>query len=514
MLSRRAFLASGSAATLLGPSWAARGQGAVGTRRSIRDMGGNDPDLAAYRRAVAAMKALPPSDPRNWNRFADIHRNFCPHGNWYFLPWHRAYLVALERICRDLSGKADFALPYWNWTVERELPAAFTGDNNPLSHRRPGFGRGASLSDDMVGQAVMSRIMNSPDFEAFGSTRPRGQSDASAQWQRRTGAKTEFEFNPHDGVHQTLGGDMATVANSSRDPIFYLHHANVDRLWSAWNARGNDNSPEAIWRNFTFSRNFINPNGSPWSVSVEELQSPPALGYRYDNDREPLAADVDVDMVVAQNARTRALANPLLAYRRIDQEQLMRWPGELRRISLSGGGQFYVATAGNDRVAAVGRPLDIPVPFGRPIGDVIRPGALSASRLYAEGNNERQCVWAMLHDIDQPIDPKTRVHVFINRDGLSPNTTTSDPHYVTSFSFFGGEHAAHGQHNHAGHSHSSVSMVRGGTVCLDLSQALSRLGGSRHYRSDRLVVQLLPTCQNGDERGSSLRARRVQIAII
>ena len=97
------------------------------------------------RRAVARMKALPQSDPRNWIRFADIHRNFCPHANWYFLPWHRAYIRSFERICQELSGKADFALPYWNWTADRQFPAAFRpaiASSNPLFHPRPGVASG------------------------------------------------------------------------------------------------------------------------------------------------------------------------------------------------------------------------------------------------------------------------------------------------------------------------------------------------------------------------------------
>ncbi len=69
-------------------------------------MSANDPDLAAMRRAVAAMKALPQSDPRNWIRFADIHRNFCPHGNWYFLPWHRAYIASFEAHLPGVVGQA------------------------------------------------------------------------------------------------------------------------------------------------------------------------------------------------------------------------------------------------------------------------------------------------------------------------------------------------------------------------------------------------------------------------
>ena len=141
------------------------------TRRSIRGMSANDPDLAAMRRAVAAMKRLPQSAARNWTRFADIHRNFCPHANWYFLPWHRAYIRAFERICRELSGTSDFALPYWNWTADRQFPAAFAAgdrDSNPLFHPRPGGASGLRLADDVVGPAVMSAIMTSPDFEAFG----------------------------------------------------------------------------------------------------------------------------------------------------------------------------------------------------------------------------------------------------------------------------------------------------------------------------------------------------------
>jgi len=100
----------------------------------------------------------------------------------------------------------------------------------------------------MVGQPVISRVLNSPDFEAFGSTRPRGQNSAVASWQRRLGSKTELEFNPHDGVHQAIGGNMSVVALSSRDLIFFLHHANVDRLWSAWNGRGSQQSGAHVAR--------------------------------------------------------------------------------------------------------------------------------------------------------------------------------------------------------------------------------------------------------------------------
>jgi tyrosinase len=491
------------------------GQGATGTRRSVRGMNANNSDLAAYRRGVAAMKALPPSDPRNWIRFADIHRDFCPHGNWYFLPWHRAYLVALENIIRDLSDKDDFALPYWDWTVDRRLPPAFAEGNprtNPLNHARPGMSRTELLPDDMVGPQVMSRILMSPDFEAFGSARPRGQNSTGAQWQRRVGAKTEFEFNPHDGVHGTIGGDMAQVSSASRDPIFYLHHCNVDRVWAAWNGRGNANSPEAMWRDFAFSRNFIHPDGSPWDVAVGNLQSPAALGYRYDSEEGPFAAGLDFERHAAD--AVDPLGTSLQAYRRLADNVMPRANGALQRYGLASGEGFYAAAAENNRSAAHARAISIPVALGRPLSDVIKP-AQTPSSLTAERRRDRQKIWAVLRDIQPPADPSTRVRVFVNRDGVDPNARAADPHYVTSLSFFGAGHSDHRAQHHGHHGHSARPSSSGTTcVSVDLTPALTRIRGTRGFRTDKVVVQLLPICRYGNSATSVVRPRRVEIAIL
>jgi tyrosinase len=499
---------------MLGSLRTSVGQGATGVRRSVRGMDANDPDLAAYRRGVAMMKALPASDPRNWVRFADIHRNFCPHANWYFLPWHRAYLASLENIIRDLSDRPDFALPYWDWTVQRQLPAAFaagTPRSNPLNHPRPGFSRTASLPDDMVGPQVISRVLASPDFEAFGSVRPRGQNSTGAQWQRRVGAKTEFEFNPHDGVHGTLAGDMAQVVTASRDPIFYLHHANVDRIWAAWNGRGNANSPEPMWRNFAFSRNFINPDGSPWNVAVGNLQSPEALGYRYDSEDGPFAADLDFQRHAAEAADP--LGTSLQAYRRLAESAMPRANGSLQRFGLPAGGGFYAAAAENNRAAAHERSISIPVNLGRQLSEIVKPTPMPASA--TERPRDGQKIWATLRDVQAPTEPSTRVRVFVNRDGVDTGARAGDPHYVTSLSFFGaghGAHDAHGQHGH--HSHHRTPAAATTSVCVDLTPALARIRGSRQFRTDKIVVQLMPICRYGNSVTSVVRPRRVEIAIL
>jgi tyrosinase len=81
--------------------------------------------LESYKKAIRAMLALPPSDPRNWYRLALAHALDCPHGNWWFLVWHRGYVGWFEQICRELSGDPTFALPYWDWTANPDPSKPF-----------------------------------------------------------------------------------------------------------------------------------------------------------------------------------------------------------------------------------------------------------------------------------------------------------------------------------------------------------------------------------------------------
>ena len=510
MLDRRGFLlAGGTSLAMLGTRVQVAAQRATVTRRSVRGMTANDPDLAAMRRAVAAMKALPPSDPRNWIRFADIHGSFCPHGNWYFLPWHRAYIATFERLCRELSGKPDFALPYWDWTADRQFPAAFAAGNgaaNPLNDVRPGVARGFRLADDMVGPQVMSRILNSPDFEAFGSTRPSGQNGIGRQWQQREGSRTELEFNPHDGVHQAIGGTMAIVNQSSRDPIFYLHHSNVDRLWTAWNRRGNANSPEPMWRDFAFNRQFIQPDGSPWNVTVGDLGATPSLGYRYDDDDGPFAADMVLPMGDAMTERLRA-------YRQFGADALACIRNGQSEIPLRSGGAIRMASAESREIAYRERPVGISVPLGQPLGDIVGPAAMAYRPDRPDGaqnrRQDRRYVWGVIRGVARPRDLTTRVRVFCNCHELTPRTGVDDPSYATSFSFFGGHDGNRGAGGHSGHGEGGEA-----SLCVDLTPALARMDNPRSLRSDRLTVQLLPTCANREAELSAVRTRCVEIVVL
>lgn len=308
-MTRRSVLQSaGAAALAVGLPGAASAQARHYRRANFSSAAGKKA-AASFRKAIRAMLALPPSDARNWYRIAIIHALDCPHGNWWFLPWHRAYIGWFEQTCRELSGDADFALPYWDWTAEPRIPAEMFED--VLTPIDPAFIAGfdefkakfapvvATLdfwkvvrtpdgsfdSGSPYAQVLARGVRNPADlwFDIFedprgkfffdlaharGLTKDRPDLDENAKKAVSLptpldalaprdfltfaspkavfhGAMIGFgvlEGQPHNNVHNCVGG-MSGPQNaggfmqanlSPVDPIFWLHHANIDRVWDTW----------------------------------------------------------------------------------------------------------------------------------------------------------------------------------------------------------------------------------------------------------------------------------------
>ncbi len=278
--------------------------------------------------------------------------------------------------------------------------------------------------------------MNSPDFEAFGSTRPRGQNSAAASWQRRAGAATALEFNPHNGVHQAIGGNMSVIALSARDPIFFLHHANVDGCGPPEQARQRQ-QPRPDVAQFRLQWEFHR-----WLRFAVERQRRRAwfaggARLRYDDDTGPFAADL---VMVTGDVMTEKLQ----AYRRLDS----RAPIVSGRVRICAGSICRPAARSTPRL-----PTTIRSP--RATGNRNFRAARPSARRHCRGagvafrpdrpdaQHHRRYIWAGLRDIEPPLDGTTRVRVFVNCHELSPRTGLNDPSYATSISFFGGEHLGH-----------------------------------------------------------------------
>jgi len=250
-------------------------------RRDINSLTPGDPILTAYAKAVEEMKKLDstdPTNPRSWTRQAQIHLNFCPHGNWLFLPWHRAYLYFFEEICRQLSGNNDFALPYWNWSKDPQVPAAFWGgSSNALYDGNRSATPTSTASAAIVGPSALESILVETNFLLFAS----GQIPSSAD--QRTGASSgPLEGGPHNYIHGFVEGDMGTYL-SPLDPVFWTHHNMIECIWVEWNMkRGNPNTTNSDWTGRSFTE-FVDRMGNPVTVTVPEMLLWPLFVYQFDN---------------------------------------------------------------------------------------------------------------------------------------------------------------------------------------------------------------------------------------
>ena len=180
------------------------------------------------------------------------------HGNWGFLPWHRTYLLDLERDLQSID--ATVTLPYWRFdkAAPQLFTTAFMGfpDANDRVQFTPGhpFEHWKTLND--IG--VLRRMK----FPA--STNPPGLKTETATIKFGAGVFTAFgkpfagalanagiEGNPHGLAHTSFGfGWIITPATAPRDPMFFLLHGNVDRIWAKWQwfyKRASDADPNAFY---------------------------------------------------------------------------------------------------------------------------------------------------------------------------------------------------------------------------------------------------------------------------
>jgi tyrosinase len=249
-------------------------------RHDISSLGASDPIVVAYRTAVQKLRDAD-ADPTKlvtWTKQAAIHKDHCPHGNWLFLPWHRAYLLRFEAICRDLSGMKDFALPYWNWSANPSLPAVFWNSGDSLFDGTRGATASSTVDPAVFAPLALEPIQDEPNFLIYAS----GQIPLSAG-QRQQASFGPLEGGPHNVLHGFVGGHMGFVSQSPLDPIFWMHHNMIEAMWVDWNIkRGHPNTNDTAWVNRTFT-DFVDTAGAPVSTTVLETILYPFFSYRFDD---------------------------------------------------------------------------------------------------------------------------------------------------------------------------------------------------------------------------------------
>ncbi len=204
--------------------------------------------------------------------------NLSEHGDSHFLPWHRLYLLDLERLLQAI--KPTVTLPYWRF--DQPAPNLFTEDfmgamneipkdttvpggeadtggfntplarfavGNPLSrwqigdvqgiprtarfNPRTGPANGLIVQDPDTGDHIDFGVLDETSTLRLGGGIANPQ-DAKLGKPGQPQSFRQMEGTPHGAAHVSFNGRINNVPTAPEDPLFFLLHCNVDRLWALW----------------------------------------------------------------------------------------------------------------------------------------------------------------------------------------------------------------------------------------------------------------------------------------
>jgi hypothetical protein len=359
-----------------------------------------------------------------------------------FFGWHRMYLYYFERVLRWAAQDDTLRLPYWDYTDPKQeiLPVEFRKTSSPIydANRNPKINNGSS--------ALNPSSTNIDNFLSNKNYLP---------------AELSVEEGVHGYVHCTVGptcpvAHMGDVPVAGNDPVFYSHHANIDRLWACWEQIHGSKPIGAAWEEQQFS--FVDETGTLQTRPVRDFLDSTTLGYVYDN-------------VSACARKPAAVAAAPVAQLAAAGSSEKTEPGTL-------------GTIGGVAITSPTTTVDLTVPHQA------TANSLAAAR--AAGSIE-----LVLHDVGADTPPGTLFNVYLAVKG--------DPakrQQVGTISWFG----AFNNH-HAGH---GVAQKR--TYTFNATDALRALGSGADTAGVQVVLEasdgLVPT----NSAGGTTQARQSQQA--
>jgi hypothetical protein len=306
-----------------------------------------------------------------------------------FFGWHRMYLYYYERVLRWAAGDDTLRLPYWDYTdpAQVTLPGAFQDTTSSLydAKRDPDMNTGASTLNPV--DTNVNAVLKLSDYLTY---------------------EGRVEGGIHGYVHCTVGptcpvAHMGDVPVAGNDPVFYSHHANIDRLWACWQKLYP--TPAGSWQDEQFS--FVDETGTLVTQPVKNFLDSTTLGYVYDNDS-------DCSRQAATDTTNTTLSTKPAA-----------------KPPAQGSGKKSTTMIGSSKPIAINQPqisVDLPVPKPKLQGALSNAGKTSTTEL-------------VLRDVTAQTHPGTLFDVFVEKKG-DPSTRT----LVGTISWFG----AFRHHGHTG----------------------------------------------------------------
>jgi len=444
------------------------GAGAPRVRYDARSAKGEEM-IKIYAAAVKAMQGLEGTDPSNWtfqwythfvksstSKSAEIQRIFgsapSPHKElaqamWntcqahsgqnenLFLPWHRMYVLFFEDIIRAVSKRDDFTLPYWNYSASGPthgvLPDPFRKKDDPtfgplyIAERNSLANDGKPIDQGQSGDPLGLSALKQTQYSQSGAVQ---------------GFCLALDSGLHGNVHVLTGNtqNMGAVPWAARDPIFWLHHCNIDRLWASWNANGGTN-PSAPWNDDTFV--FADIKGNRVVAKVSDYFDIAKLGYSYD--------------------------------------RLEPKPGKMLAAAAGDIGKRKPQQA-----ARVGTGVSLE---GKPVRVQLESAAEAAEpltrRLQAAPKEQR--VFLVLRGLEAQAQPEVLYHVYLELpEKVAPEK--GGEYHVGTFTFFDALKLDHGDGGHAGHGSGEDKFYS-----FDVTDLVHRLGAGKKL-SEKPVVTIAP----------------------
>lgn len=239
-----------------------------------------------------------------------------------FLCWHRYFLLLIEKELQKLDG--NLSVPYWDWSADSTNPRGalvwtdkwMGGDGDPTDYDRvqtgefayangkwdlpsmpefgfnqPGLRRqfGTAVTS-LPTQADVAKTMEQPfyDMTPFSaSPYNQGFRNSIEGWITKVGDSsiTTDGSQMHNRVHLWINGHMYYMV-SPADPVFWLHHCFIDKLWADWQAQRNLDEPQwaphyAPIHGGPPGHNY-NDQMQPWTTTPKDMMDIQQLGYAYD----------------------------------------------------------------------------------------------------------------------------------------------------------------------------------------------------------------------------------------
>jgi tyrosinase len=441
--------------------------------------------------AVAIMKARPVTDKTSWAYWANIHGvmgsssdpqwDQCRHAHWWFVAWHRAYVLELEHQLQAAIKDKNFRLPYWDYldAGQRKIPAAFKKTTSSLFESNRFSNEVGFEISDLKKTFSASKYTGNMIAGGFGgATVPAGTVNAVPSKRGR------MEQNPHNTVHVDIGGLMGDPRTAAQDPIFWMHHCNIDRMWEVWIKNGPHTNPAGAFTTETFT--FPGVNGQPVTHKVANMFDTKKLGYTYDR--------TNLQVQLSMTPAPKVAPSPSATNQRETSPAVTESASPSETEEPAKPETVLAAVPDPTPISVVAKPQTVKVKSA--------PVAPEQNMLRRDMDHKqkKQRVLLTLEGIQFTEPPKHLYKVYFNLPNADAKVTGDSPQYIGTLAFF---ESPEGPHKHADAERAET---------FDITDALASAKKAGTYDPDNLAVTIVPVSAPKDgRRGPPENAKEITI---